>query len=287
MDPTPTVKGYNQMFDRGLSDGPGSQPAILPDVGTLEQAIKSLYLILPKIGVGLAKVQEHLTDDVVPGLNRSSQSPNYYGFVTGGVTPAAAFADSIVTLFDQNVQVHLPRESIATVVEDAALQLLLSLFDLDREAWNGRTFTTGATASNIHGLACAREFIVESALCRAGHSALGIAEVGIVAACKKAGIEKINILTTLPHSSTLKAASILGFGRDAVINVGLQNGPRWKFDFVLLEQMLRLAGTVSIVVVSCGEVNTGRFATAGAHDFVHLRDLCDRYSSWIHVDGGE
>jgi len=44
-------------------------------------------------------------------------------------------------------------------------------------------------------------------------------------------------------------------------------------------------GVVSIVVLSAGEVNTGRFAT-NVLDMPKLRSLADRYGAWIHVDGG-
>lgn len=264
-----------------------AQDNILPDPEQLEQARKALYYTLPIAGVGLGTLQEHLTNDVVPGLSRASQSPNYYGFVTGGVTPAAAFGDNLVTRFDQNVQVHLPDETIATEVEDAALKQLLSLFELDEEIWVGRTLTTGATASNLQGLACGREYVIEQAARRAGLPPASVAELGIVAACQRARIEHINILTTVPHSSLTKAASILGFGRASVKDVGLKDGMRWRFDVALLEYMLRLPNTASIVAVSCGEVNTGRFATAGYTDFLRLRSLCDKYGAWIHVDGGE
>jgi len=39
------------------------------------------------------------------------------------------------------------------------------------------------------------------------------------------------------------------------------------------------------VVISCGEVNTGHFATAGIQQLQQLRKLCDQYGSWLHVDG--
>ena len=69
---------------------------------------------------------------------------------------------------------HLPRESVATIVEDAALSMLLQLFDLSEGEGEGkggvlgRTFTTGATGSNILGLACGREFGIGWHLARAG-----------------------------------------------------------------------------------------------------------------------
>lgn len=97
-------------------------PAVLPTLSAIERAESSLPTILIDEGIGLERLQEHFSKDIILALNGSSLSPNYYGFVTGGVTPAALIADRIVSLYDQNVQVHLPQESIATRLEDTALR---------------------------------------------------------------------------------------------------------------------------------------------------------------------
>jgi glutamate/tyrosine decarboxylase-like PLP-dependent enzyme len=39
------------------------------------------------------------------------------------------------------------------------------------------------------------------------------------------------------------------------------------------------------VAISCGEVNTGRFATTGIDQMKEIRRLCDEYGAWLHVDG--
>src|SRR5579859_555816 len=78
------------------------------------------------------------------------------GFVTAGVTPAALLADYLVPTYDQNVQVHLP-QSISTNVERHTIHMLCDLLSLPD--FDG-TLTTGTTAGNILGLACARESTV-------------------------------------------------------------------------------------------------------------------------------
>jgi hypothetical protein len=92
-------------------------------------------------------------------------------------------------------------------------------------------------------------------------------------ACKAANIEKIQILTTLPHSSLFKAASIVGLGRapSTVIDLGLYQ-ERHCFDFAALEKHLQAERTASIIVISTGEVNTGFFATAG-DELQRIREL--------------
>lgn len=178
---------------------------------------------------------------------------------------------------------HLPTDTIATEVEDAALRMLCDLFHLPQATWNHRIFTTGATASNILGVACGREYVVQQAGKRKGVD-VSVGETGLLEACMKAGVERLRVLTTAPHSSLLKAASVVGLGRDCFIEVGMAQG-RHHFDFQLLEQKLKEGGekTAFIVSVSCAEINTGFFATSG-DDMQKLRDLCDQHGAWLHVD---
>ena len=269
-----------------LSRTPAS---VLPDTQDIGRATRSLLDHLPTVGYGLEKTTDHLLRDIAKALNASSLSPNYYGFVTGGVTPAATIADGLVTLYDQNVHVHLPDETIATAVEDRALTMLMELIDLDPKDWPGRTFTTGATASNIIGLACGREFVLARAYEQisstdAGQDSAG--EFGILQLCRKVGIEQIQVLTTMPHSSVRKAASVVGLGRSSVIDVG-ESDKSLVFDMRKLEHELNRPRSVSIVVISCGEVNTGRFATYRRQEVAEIKRLCDQYGAWLHVDGGK
>ncbi|KAK0269468.1 hypothetical protein LTR35_014764 [Friedmanniomyces endolithicus] len=228
---------------------------VLPSPEAIDAARSKLLPNLPETGLGAERTKAHLQNDIVPGLNRSSQSPKYYGFVTGGVTPAAAFADNIVTETDQNVQVHLPQETISTDVEDRALRMICELLDLSPDEWSHKTFTTGATASNVLGLACGRDYVLQTA----GAGPLSVAEYGLLEASRLAGILRMQVLTTVPHSSLRKAASIVGFGGASVVDVGLPDQPH-RFDIPRLEAHLKEWGIGSIVdSVLCG-------------------------SAWLHVD---
>lgn len=260
---------------------------ILPESSVLDRARSTLLQDIPERGRGIEQAINHLLQDVVPALNASSLSPNYYGFVTGGVTPAARIADYLVSTYDQNLVVHLPDQTVASNVEDKALRLLMDLLRFDQKVWSG-VFTTGATASNVLGLACGREYIVnkriKSRLTFDSEESVG--SLGLLKACLVAGVEEIDIFTTMAHSSLFKASSILGLGRACVHDVGMSNGSV-TFDLQKLEQHLTLGynHSASIIVISCGEVNTGLFATHSLAEIQALRNLCDKYSAWLHVDG--
>lgn len=261
--------------------------AVLPESSILENARSTLLQNVPEHGRGIEQATNHLLQDIAPALNASSLSPNYYGFVTGGVTPAARVADNVVSTYDQNPSVHLPDQTVASNVEDKALRLLMDLLYFDHKEWSG-VFSTGATASNVLGLACGREYILNERIkSRLGpDSEESVGSLGLLKACRIAGVEEINILTTMAHSSLFKASSILGLGRACVHDVETSSGCL-TFDLQKLEQHLKSDhhNRASIVVISCGEVNTGLFATHSLSEVQALRNLCDKYRAWLHVDG--
>lgn len=168
--------------------------AVLPTSDALSKARMTLLDDLPDRGHGLERTKDHLLHDIVPAFNASSLSPNYYGFVVGGVTPAALLADNVVSVYDQNVQVHMEEHSVATDVEFKALGLVVDLLNLNRQAWHNGTFTTGATGSNILGLACGREYVLRKAAERRGSPIYSVGEHGIFEVMQAAGLTGIQVL---------------------------------------------------------------------------------------------
>lgn len=258
----------------------------LPSASALQAGRDSLATGLQDVGRGKDDTVNHLLTDIVPALNNASLSSRYFGFVIGGVLPVAEAADNIVSALDQNVHVHLPDDTICTDVEDAALRLLIDLLGLGpADHWPSRVFTTGATGSNILGLTCGREAVVGARLAGTG---VTVARAGLLGACLAAGVKRIQVLTSGGHSSLVKAASIVGIGHDEVKELPLSVDEPWRLDLDAVERELKLSGegVASIISVSAGEVNTGRFAT-NALDMPKLRSLADKYGAWIHVDGGK
>ncbi|KAF9262130.1 pyridoxal-dependent decarboxylase [Marasmius fiardii PR-910] len=235
------------------------------------------------LGRGPQSTLDHLLNDIAPALNGQNRTGRYWGFVTGSTLPIAEVADNIVTAYDQNVQVHLPSQTIATEVEDAALKMLINLLDLgEANIWQGRTFTTGATASNILGLACGREGAIQAKL---PIGADGTGESGILGACMRAGIREVQVLTSMGHSSLYKASSVVGLGRNSVKDLPYSADEPWRLNLDEVERELQREGVANVISISAGEVNTGRFATNGLEDMKRLREIADRHGAWIHVDG--
>ena len=192
----------------------------------------------------------------------ASTGPRYFGFVTGGVTPAALAGDWLVSVYDQN---NLGSdESIAPRIELDTMSLLRQLFGLPDD-YTG-SFVTGATMSNFVGLALGRQWI--------GHqTGIDFAQKGLWCA------EPINVFSGTPHSSIYKALSMLGMGREALIKVPCLFD-REAIDLAVLENFLQdQNGQPCIVVANAGTVNTVDF-----DDLVLLAELKTRYKFWLHVD---
>ncbi|KAJ7176506.1 pyridoxal-dependent decarboxylase [Mycena filopes] len=257
----------------------------VPTEAALQHAAVSLIQTLPTVGLGFEDIKRHILNDISLGFTGSSRCPNYYAYTTGGVTDAALFADWLAATYDQNVQNHLPQESVSTTVEATTLSLLQQLLSLSSTDFSGRIFTTGATASNLLGMASGREWVIGEASRRTSVSLnTSVAQLGVIEACLQAGVEGIQILATLPHSSLYKAASVLGIGRDSIVLLPLSEDEPWKFDLGALAENLSRAGMRSVISISAGEVASGRFATNGT-EMVRIRSLADQYGAWVHVDG--
>lgn len=123
-----------------------------PTPTTISDTTAALPAHLPFSGKGLSQTTDYLLNTLLPGILQAQSGPRYFGFVTGGVTPAAQIADIISSSYDENVQVTLPGVTAATAIESRTLEMVLDLLDIPRDRYQGRTITTGATSSNVLGL---------------------------------------------------------------------------------------------------------------------------------------
>ncbi|GAA5865025.1 hypothetical protein JCM3774_003942 [Rhodotorula dairenensis] len=255
-----------------LADAPTtSTPALI------ESALKTLPDSLPDQGLGLKATTSCLVDTICPALAPGQAGPRFYGLITGGVTPAAYLADVLVSSYDPCVQ-----EATASVaIENLTLSYLLSLLSLPASDFTQNTITTGATASNILGLALGRDRTVARLhRTRLGHGDWSVPEDGL------GGVD-VDVLVSDAHASVKKAAAMVGIGRRNVIDLGdrekEERGYLGCFDLERLEAHLKRndeIGRASIVAVSFGEVNTGAIAS----DTPAIRTLCTKYHAHLHID---
>lgn len=193
----------------------------------------------------------------------STSGPRFWGFVTGGSTPASIIGDWLTTIYDQNTFATKGQGDISAIIELETIQLMLNLFELPNDFLGG--FVTGATMSNFTCLAVARQWLGKE-------FAKDFAKEGVSG--------NLNILTATPHSSAIKSLSLLGIGSNNIIKVKTEDDNREAINIAELEnKIIELSGIPFILISSGGTVNTVDF-----DDFIAINKLKKKYNFWWHID---
>jgi glutamate/tyrosine decarboxylase-like PLP-dependent enzyme len=216
---------------------------------------------LPEQGMGAHQTLEFFQKTYSDKISNSA-GPRYFGFVTGGSTPAAVAGDWLVSAYDQNACGS--NDSIAPQIEHQTIHFFKQFFGLGSGFFG--SFVTGATMANFVGLSCARQWVGE--------------QYGIDSSNEGIGGFPLKVISATPHSSVIKSLSMLGIGRNALIKIDTGETSE-AIDINKLENFLRQNPTEScIVVANAGTVNTGDF-----DDLVSIGRLKKNYNFWMHVDG--
>jgi glutamate/tyrosine decarboxylase-like PLP-dependent enzyme len=215
---------------------------------------------LPLKGENALKTIQYFKQHYAPYITNSA-GPRYFGFVTGGSTPAAVAGDWLVSAFDQNACGS--NDTIAPQVERQTIHYFKQLFGLD-DAYFG-SFVTGATVSNQVGLTLGRQWVGEQ---------LGIdfSLEGVY------GVAPVKVVSATPHSSVLKSMAVLGMGKNTLVKIDTLPD-REAIDILALEKYLQSVNSPVIVVANAGTVNTVDF-----DDLEAIGKLKAKYNFWLHVD---
>ncbi len=212
-------------------------------------------------GLGAQGALDYFLKEYSPYVNLCT-GPRFYGFVVGGVTPAALAGDWLTSLYDQNAfgtTGHLDRH-----IETEAVSGLIDLLGLP----SGMTgsFTSGATMATAAALAVAREWAAQAQ----GKTA----DDGVY------GLERPVVLSGTAHPSVYKGLSIVGLGRNSLTVVDHLEG-REAVDVAKLEAALKEnKGKPCIVIANMGTANTG-----DVDDLKAIAALKEKYDFFLHVDG--
>ncbi len=240
------------------------------DRPTSSQFDSTEQLHLNQQGLGTMQTLEVFNQRFESTMVASSGS-RFWGYVTGGSTPASLVGDWLASIYDQNTQATNGNGDISANIELETINLLLDLFELPKEFLGG--FVTGATMSNFTCLAVARQWIGKNNKDNQGNnSPKDIAKEGIR--------EEIAVLSATPHSSAIKAISLLGMGSTKIISIKTLEGNREAISISDLEKVIEsLHGKPFILLSSGGTVNTVDF-----DDFEAITKLKTKYNFWWHID---
>ncbi|HEU4488902.1 MAG TPA: pyridoxal-dependent decarboxylase [Actinomycetota bacterium] len=207
-------------------------------------------------------VLEALASGVDSGLVATSGG-RYFGFVEGGVLPAALAADWLTSTWDQNPGL-MALSPGAAVVEEIVAGWLLDLLGLPETASLG--FTTGAQMANLTGLAAARHHVLKKASWDVEADGLsGAPQLAILAGAER-------------HVTIGRALRFLGLGERNVISVAADSQGRMIAG--ALQQALREVPGPAIVCAQAGNVNSGAF-----DPLREIAESCREREAWLHVDG--
>jgi glutamate/tyrosine decarboxylase-like PLP-dependent enzyme len=192
----------------------------------------------------------------------------FFGFVVGGLHPAAYGAELLTATWDQNAGLYAVTPGVA-VVEEVALGWLLELLDLPRDASAG--LVTGGQMATFTCLAAARDAVLRD-------FGWDVESDGLQ------GAPKVNVIVkSEKHATVPRALRFLGLGHTSAIEVASDYESRIDVG-QLARALAGLEGPV-IVCVEAGNVNTGSF-----DHFDAIADVVEDHREkgipvWTHVDG--
>ncbi|HKW33329.1 MAG TPA: aminotransferase class V-fold PLP-dependent enzyme [Candidatus Acidoferrum sp.] len=183
----------------------------------------------------------------------------YFGFVNGGIVPAALAGSWMTDAWNQNAALRV-MSPIAAELEEVVLQWICEALGLPPDCQGG--LVTCATMASFSALLAARQALLK----RAGWD---VTEDGVV------GAPPIEVVVGAEvHASVLKALSMAGFGKRRVTIVDADGQGRMRAD------RLPPLSERTIVCIQAGNVNTGAFDPAD--------EICAKakeQGAWVHVDG--
>ncbi len=222
---------------------------------------------LPDRSLPPAEVVAELARELEPFVTAHA-SGRYFGFVIGGLHPAAYGAELLVSTWDQNAGLYAPTPGVA-IVEEVAVRWLVDLLGLPEHSSVG--LVTGGQMANFTCLAAARDHVLRT--------------VGWdVEADGLPGAPRIHVVVkTGRHTTVTRALRYLGLGERTIIEVGCDDQDR-----LLVEELRATLASLegpTIVCVEAGNINTGSF-----DPFDAVADVADGHRArgnptWVHVDG--
>ncbi|PYL53637.1 MAG: pyridoxal-dependent decarboxylase [Verrucomicrobia bacterium] len=209
---------------------------------------------LPTKGIGFDGLLKVFRENIIP-FSRQNAHPRMFGYVQSPGTPIAAFADLLASTLNANLTVW--RSAPAPVeVERLTIDWIRQILGFNAGA--GGLFVSGGSMANLAALAAARQ----TKDCLSGRLRI--------------------YASSETHFSIVKAAALLGIGRENVCHIAVDERFRIRMDDLVVKITADLeAGCVPLcVVANAGTVNTG-----AVDPLAEIREIANRFQLWMHVDG--
>lgn len=183
----------------------------------------------------------------------------YFGFVNGGIVPTALAAKWLADVWDQNAALYVI-SPIVSVLEEVCEEWLVDLLGLPQNTAAG--FVSGTSTASLCGLVAGRDYLLrKNGWDVSSRGLFGAPEIRVV-------------LGAGAHSTVYKALSILGLGKDRLIQVPTDEQGRMRAD--LLPEL----DSNTLLILQAGNVNSGAF-----DPFVEICSKARAADAWVHIDG--
>ena len=209
---------------------------------------------LPTEGIDFDLLLKVVRETIIP-FSRQNAHPRMFGYVQSPGTPLGAFADLLASTLNANLTVW--RSAPAPVeLERLTIDWIRQILGFNGEA--GGLFVSGGSMANLAAIAAARQ-------------------------AKDYSSRRLRIYASSEtHFSIVKAAALLGIGRENVCHIAVDERFKIRVDDLVAKITADLqAGYVPFcVVANAGTVNTG-----AVDPLTEIREVADRFQLWMHVDG--
>jgi glutamate/tyrosine decarboxylase-like PLP-dependent enzyme len=214
-------------------------------------------------GVSPEQVLEDLVRDVEGGL-LGSAGGRFFGWVIGGVLPAALGADWLTSAWQQNAALYACSPA-AAVVEEVVGDWLKDVLRLPPQA--SFALVTGCQMAHVTCLAAARHALLAK-------NGWDVESDGLF------GAPPIRILTSSErHGSFERAVRLLGFGRSNVKVLPVDDEGKLTPE-ALADELEKAPAAPTLLLLQAGDINIGAYDA-----FETLIPIAKQHGAWVHVDG--
>ena len=183
----------------------------------------------------------------------------YFGFVCGGILPAALCSKWLTDAWDQNAGLYV-MSPIASKIEDVCEKWLKNLLGLPDSTVAG--FVSGSSTASLCGLIAARNYLLSN-------MGYDVTKQGLFNAP-----EIRVILGEGAHSTIYKTLSIIGLGNASIIKIPSDDQGR-----IITDKIPELDDR-TLLILQAGNVNSGAF-----DDFSTICKKANKAGAWVHIDG--
>jgi aromatic-L-amino-acid decarboxylase len=223
------------------------------------QLAESLPKAAPEEGEPIDRILEDFESSIFPALTLWNH-PRFYAWFSVSSTPPSILAEFLIATLNVNAMLWKSAPA-ATELEQVTLNWLRQWLSLD-QTFFGIIYDT-ASVGVMQAISAAREWVDPS--CRVEGMRPGLTLY----------------ISEHTHSSSEKAAILLGFGQENVRKIPVDSQFRMRPD--LLEKAIE-ADLTAGKRPCCIVASVGSTSTTAIDPVATISDMAERYNIWLHVD---